>query len=165
MPTKSPTQARLQKAVYLQATNFLHIHMLPLKSIPKVLKKATSNGRPLSPNTNGNPRSALASLNYNNVANNNSRPTSSRNSSVSSAALTALEAEEKELRERLIVLEEQKFMVSDMVADANKRRKFDEAGSLAQNVEDLTREIDQIRAQLAGMDFASAYAGDQMPVK
>jgi hypothetical protein len=166
MPTESPTQARLQKAVYQQATNFLHIHMLPLKSIPKVLKRSTPNGRPLSPNTNGKPQSALASINYNAITNeNNSRPSSSRNSSISSAALTALEAEEKELRERLIVLEEQKFMVSDMIADANKRRKFDEVGSLAQNVEDLTREIDQIQAQLAGMDFASAYAGDQTPVK
>lgn len=140
--------------------------MLPLKSIPKVLKRSTPNGRPLSPNTNGKPQSALASINYNVITNeNNSRPSSSRNSSISSAALTALEAEEKELRERLIVLEEQKFMVSDMIADANKRRKFDEVGSLAQNVEDLTREIDQIQAQLAGMDFASAYAGDQTPVK
>jgi rabenosyn-5 len=165
MPTESPTQARLQKAVYQQATNFLHIHMLPLKSVPKVLKRSKSNGRPLSPNTNGKPQSALASINYNNVANDNSRPTSSRNSSVSSAALTALEAEEKELRERLIVLEEQKYMVSDMIADANKRRKFDEVNSLAQNVEDLAREIDQIQGQLAQMDFAGAYAGDQMPVK
>ena len=165
MPTDSPTQARLQKAVYQQATNFLHIHMLPLKSVPKVLKRSKSNGRPLSPNTNGKPQSALASINYNNVANDNSRPSSSRNSSISSAALTALEAEEKELRERLIVLEEQKYMVSDMIADANKRRKFDEVSSLAQNVEDLTREIDQIQGQLAQMDFASAYAGDQTAVK
>ena len=52
-----------------------------------------------------------------------------------------------------------------MIADANKRRKFDEVGSLAQNVEDLSREIDQIQAQLAQMDFAGVYAGDQTPVK
>ena len=166
MPTESPTQARLQKAVYQQATNFLHIHMLPLKSIPKILKRATPNGRPLSTTSNGKPHTALSAINYNNVANGNgSRPSSSRNSSISSVALTALETEEKELRERLIVLEEQKFMVSEMIADANKRRKFDEVGSLAQNVEDLSREIDQIQAQLAGMDFASAYAGDQPPVQ
>ena len=166
MPTESPTQARLQKAVYQQATNFLHIHMLPLKSIPKILKRATPNGRPLSTISNGKSHSALSAINYNNVANGNeSRPSSSRNSSISSVALTALETEEKELRERLIVLEEQKFMVSEMIADANKRRKFDEVGSLAQNVEDLSREIDQIQAQLAGMDFASAYAGDQPPVQ
>ena len=166
MPTESPTQARLQKAVYQQATNFLHVHMLPLKSIPKLLKRATPNGRPMPANANGKPPGALASINYNGTANGGgSRPSSSRNSSISSAALTALETEEKELRERLIVLEEQKFMVSEMIADANKRRKFDEVGSLAQNVEDLSREIDQIQAQLAQMDFAGAYAGDHAAVK
>lgn len=165
LPTDSPTQAKLQKAVYQQATNFLHIHMLPLKSIPKVLKRSTANGKPSSPLANGNPRSALASLNNDAAKGGGSRPRSSRNSSISSAALTALETEEKELRERLIVLEEQKYMVSEMIADANKRRKFDEVGSLSQNVEDLSREIDQIQAQLSQMDFASAYQGDQTPVK
>ena len=166
MPTDKPTQTRLQQAVYKQATSFLHIHMLPLKSLPKVLKRATPGGRPLSPNLNGKPQSALASINLNGMTSNTgSRPSSSRNSSVNSVALTALETEERELRERLIVLEEQKFMVSEMIADANKRRKFDEVGSLAQNVEDLTREVDQIQAQLAGMDFASAYTGDQISVK
>lgn len=137
--------------------------MLPLKSIPKIMKRATgmSNQAP-----NGKPQSALSSIQYNAITNgHNSRPSSSRNSSTSSAALTALEAEEKELRERLIVLEEQKFFVSDMIADANKRRKFDEVGSLAQNVEDLSREIDQIQAQLSQMDFAGAYVGDESAVK
>ncbi|KAI7093826.1 hypothetical protein KC365_g6267, partial [Hortaea werneckii] len=83
----------------------------------------------------------------------------------SSAQVTALEAKEKELRERLIVLEEQKFMVSEMIADANKRRRFDEVAALAQNVEDLSRDIDQIQGQLAQMDFASAYAGEGNVIK
>ena len=83
----------------------------------------------------------------------------------SSAAVTALEAEEKELKERLIVLEEQKFFVSEMIANANKRRKFDEVSALSQNVEDLSREIDQIQGQLAQMDFAGAYAADQSVIK
>jgi rabenosyn-5 len=158
MPTQSPTQARLQKAVHQQATNFLHVHMLPLKSLPKALKHATPNGKPSPRTANGKPQSALASIRYNEVS--NSRPTSSRASSTSSAAVTALEAEEKELRERLIVLEEQKFFVSEMIADANKRRQFDEVSALSGNVEDLSREIDQIQGQLAQMDFAGAYAAD-----
>ncbi|KAK3708035.1 carboxypeptidase Y-deficient [Vermiconidia calcicola] len=163
LPTNSPTQARLQKAIYNQAVNFLHLHMLPLKSIPKIMKRATMNDK-LAPNDKR--QSALSSISYNGLANGNgSRPTSSRNSSVSSVAVTALETEEKELRERLIVLEEQKFFVSDMIADANKRRRFDEVASLAQNVEDLSREIDQIQGQLAQMDFAGAYSADQNAVK
>ncbi|GAB7332580.1 hypothetical protein MBLNU13_g04357t1 [Cladosporium sp. NU13] len=158
MPTQSPTQARLQKAVHQQATNFLHVHMLPLKSLPKIMKHATPNGKPSPRAANGKPQSALAAIRYNEVS--NSRPSSSRASSTSSAAVTALEAEEKELRERLIVLEEQKFFVSEMIADANKRRQFDEVSALSGNVEDLSREIDQIQGQLAQMDFAGAYAAD-----
>lgn len=159
LPTQSPTQIRLQKAVHQQATNFLHVHMLPLKSLPKIMKHATPNGRPVPRAANGKPQSALAAIKYNEVTN-GSRPSSSRASSTSSAAVTALEAEEKELRERLIVLEEQKFFVSEMIADANKRRQFDEVSALSGNVEDLSREIDQIQGQLAQMDFAGVYAAD-----
>ncbi|KAK3067722.1 carboxypeptidase Y-deficient [Teratosphaeriaceae sp. CCFEE 6253] len=166
LPSESQTQQKLQNAVYQQAMSFLHVHMLPLKSIPKMLKHATPGGRPNAPHTNGKPQGALASIKYDELANGNgSRPSSSRASSTSSAQVTALEAEEKELRERLIVLEEQKFFVSEMIADANKRRKFDEVAALAQNVEDLSRELDQIQGQLGQMDFAGAYANESGAIK
>jgi hypothetical protein len=168
LPTKSPTQQKLQKAIYQQASSFLHLHMLPLKSLPKVLKHATPNGRPplnevdsgtpsgaTSPSPGHRPHtSALASIKYgSNAANGSNASITSDNSS----AVSALEAEEKALRERLIVLEEQKFFVSEMIADANRRRKFDEVSSLALNVEDLTREIDRINGMLGQLDFESAY--------
>ena len=159
MPTDSPTQTRLQKAVHQQAASFLHLHMLPLKSLPKIMKHATPHGRTTPQAANGRSGSALAAIKYNDIES-GSRPSSSRASSTSSAAVTALEAEEKQLRERLIVLEEQKFFVSEMIAEANKRRKFDEVSALSSNVEDLSREVDQIQGQLAQMDFAGAYAGD-----
>ncbi|KAG9580138.1 hypothetical protein KCU97_g12134, partial [Aureobasidium melanogenum] len=142
LPTESQTQDRLQKAIYAQATNFLHLHMLPLKSLPKLLQHATPHGKPQA-KSSANPLAA--------IRNDQARPQGSRASSSSSAQVTALEAEEKELRERMIVLEEQKFFVEGMIADANKRRRFDEVASLAGNVEDLTREIDQLQGQIAGM--------------
>jgi len=153
LPTDSPTQERLQKAIYAQATTFLHLHMLPLKSLPKLLQHATPHGKPTA-KASADPLAAIK----NDQA---SRPQGSRASSSSSAQVTALEAEEKELRERMIVLEEQKFFVEGMIADANKRRRFDEVASLAGNVEDLTREIDQLQGQISGMDFAGAYAVGQ----
>ncbi|TKA45822.1 hypothetical protein B0A54_03507 [Friedmanniomyces endolithicus] len=163
LPADNPTQQKLQNAVYQQSMNFLHLHMLPLKSLPKILKHAALRS---APTVNGKPQGALATLKYNEIAaGNDSRPSSSRASSTSSAQVTALEAEEKELRERLIVLEEQKFFVSEMIADANKRRKFDEVAALAQNVEDLSREVDQIQGQLSQMDFAGAYANDGAVIK
>lgn len=153
LPTTSPTQQRLQKAVFQQATNFLHIHMLPLKSLPKIMKHASAYGMGSNERvtTNGRPNGALASIKYNDIE------TASQVSS--SSAISALEAEERSLRERLMVLEEQSFLVKEQIADANKRRKFDEVSSLAQNVEDLSKEIDQVQGQLAQLDFAGLYSG------
>jgi rabenosyn-5 len=147
LPAKSATQTKLQKAIYQQASNFLHLHMLPLKTLPKILKHASPHGM----NGNAPPRNggALASIKFNDME------TSSQVSS--SSAVSALEAEEKSLREQLIVMEEQKFIVSEMIANANKRRKFDEVSSLSMNLEDLSKEIDVITGQLAQLDFASAY--------
>jgi rabenosyn-5 len=147
LPTTSPTQSKLQKAIYQQASNFLHLHMLPLKSLPRSLKHASPHG------ANGNTPhsgSALASIKYNDI--------DSASQISSSSSVLAMEAEEKELRERLIVLEEQKFMVSEMIVDANKRRKFDEVSSLSMNVQDLSKEIDQVTSTIAQLDFAGAYA-------
>jgi rabenosyn-5 len=144
LPTDSPTQKRLQKAVYQQAYSFLSLHMLPLRALPRILKHAAPQGRPTA-------GGALASIKYNNQ---------SAGSVVSSSEVSAMETEEKELRERLIVLEEQKFMVSEMVADATKHRRFDEVTSLAQNLEDLNKEIDLANGQLGQLDFAGVYGRD-----
>ena len=152
LPTKLDTQKRLQKAIYQQATSFLHLHMLPLKTLPKVLKHATPNGALSNGHLTSNARShsALAAIRYND--------TETTSQASSSSAISALEAEEKALRERLIVLEEQKFFVGEMVADASKRRKFDEVSSLTQNVEDLDKEINQVQGQLGQLDFAGVYS-------
>ncbi|KAL4907919.1 hypothetical protein BDW74DRAFT_113396 [Aspergillus multicolor] len=168
LPTNSPTQQRLQSAIYQQATNFLHLHMLPLKTLPKILKHAATNGSQpnlasapgslgLPPGGHQRQNSGLGSVKSGKIA------ASISNSSIASetsSAVSALEAEEKALRERLIVLEEQKFFVSEMIADANRRRKFDEVSSLAMNSEDLTREIDRINGLLDGLDFEGAYTGN-----
>ncbi|KAG8526538.1 uncharacterized protein KY384_008738 [Bacidia gigantensis] len=147
MPTTSPTQQKLQQAIYQQSYNFLQIHMLPLKALPRILKHATTHGQ--NSNANGKPTGALSSIKYNDIDN--------ASQISSSSAVSALEAEEKTLRETLIVLEEQLFMVKEQMQGANKRRKFDEAASLAKNVEDLSSEIDRVQGQLAQLDFAGAY--------
>ncbi|KAL4954337.1 FYVE zinc finger-domain-containing protein [Aspergillus filifer] len=170
LPTDSVSQQRLQRAIHQQASNFLHLHMLPLKTLPKILKHATPNGvQPSSASSPGSPGSVStgghrrqnSSLS---IIKNGIVPASISNSSIASetsSAVSALEAEEKALRERLIVLEEQKFFVSEMIADANRRRKFDEVSSLAMNIEDLTKEIDRINGMLDGLDFEGAYMGGQ----
>lgn len=152
IPTQSPTQAKLQKAIYIQATNFLHLHMLPLKSLPKILKHATPHGE--ASTSTSQPR-ALAAIKYGNNDMTGLSPSSI--ASGNSDAISALETEEKELREQLAVLEEQRFFVSEMAADANRRRKFDEAKSLQGNAEDLGKEIERLQEKIGRLDFKSLY--------
>ena len=147
LPTTSESQKRLQKAVHQKASAFLHLHMLPLKSLPKALKHASPHG--LRPTHSPRPSGTFSPSPLGRDA---------ETASQVSSAVSALEAEEKALRDRLIVLEEQHFFVGEMVADANKRRRFDEVAALAQNLQDLTGEIDQLRGQLQGLDFAGAYS-------
>ena len=165
LPTTSEMQKKLQKAIHQQATNFLHLHMLPLKTLPKILKHASPHGlhsrtssnlstaanghlAPLPNGQNGQRTSALAAIKFNDDA---------ASQISTSSAISALEQEEKVLRERLIVLEEQRFFVQEMVADSRKRRKFDEVEALGGNVVDLEREIDGLKGQLASLDFESLY--------
>jgi rabenosyn-5 len=159
LPTDSPTQQKLQKAVFQQASNFLHVHMLPLKSLPKVMKHASAYGMGSTERLTGNgaPNGALASIKYNDI--------DAASQVSSSSAVSVLEAEEKVLRERLIVLEEQSFLVKEQIADASKRRKFDEVSSLAQNSEELGKEIDQVQGQLGQLDFAGVYEEQMVPAK
>ena len=151
IPTTSPTQKKLQQAVYQQSYNFLQLHMLPLKALPKILKHASAYGQGSSERlqSNGKPNGALATMKFNDID-------ASSNVS-SSSAVSAMEAEEKTLRETLIVLEEQLFLVKEQIADANKRRKFDEVSSLTQAAEDLSREVDRIQGHIGQLDFAGAY--------
>lgn len=160
LPTDSPTQQQLQKAVFQQATSFLHVHMLPLKSLPKIMKHASAYG--MAPNDrnlpnsqpNGRPNGVKVSMKNNDIE--------EMSQASSSSAISTLEAEEKSLRETLIILEEQSFLVKEQITDASKRRKFDEVSSLRQNVEDLGKEIDRVQGQLAQLDFAGLYSGQNV---
>jgi rabenosyn-5 len=135
--------------------------MLPLKSLPKMLKHASPHGGPsstskLPPKPNGT--TALSAIRFNDLLDSSSQISSSARSS----AIESLEQEEKELQERLVVLEEQKFMVSEMLNDARKKRRFDEVVALSGNVDDLTKEIDNLNGQLSGLnvEFEGVYAAD-----
>lgn len=135
--------------------------MLPLKALPKILKHASPHGmQPI------NHRTTLSTIDGH-LAPPNGRLAAIRSSSPSgggafrdessSSAVSSIETEEKELRERLMVLEEQKFMVGEMLADSQRRRKFEEVESLGRNLEDLGREIDGVQRMLGGLDFEGAY--------
>ncbi|KAI1371422.1 VAC1 protein [Hypoxylon crocopeplum] len=146
MKTDSPTQRHLQKTVHQAASSFLHMHMLPLKNLPRMLKHNSSsssssrsrflaNGHVASPLRNGSDVFETASQ-----------------TSETSTVVSALEMEEKELRERLIVLEEQKYMVQTMISGAHGARRFEEVSALTRNVEELETEIESVRVKVVAVE-------------
>lgn len=150
LKSDSPTQLRLQKAIYASASTFLHTNLIPLKSVPAMLKSHSSSGhrRLLSGGgSNGSPLRNGETARFD-------PETSSLGgaSEVSTAMSTALESEEKEAREKLVVLEEQRFMVQEMLNGARGARRFEEASALTKNLEELDREIESSKRLVAGVE-------------
>ncbi|RYO76150.1 hypothetical protein DL766_003877 [Monosporascus sp. MC13-8B] len=152
LKTDSPTQKQLQKAIYAAASTFLHMHMLPLKNLPRTLRHNSSGGgsskggRLLLPNRH-HAASAASPLRDAETA---SQVTDA--ASEASTAVSLLETEEKELRERLVVLEEQRYLVQGMVANAHGARRFEEVSALTRNVEELDREIEDVTARVGEVE-------------
>ncbi|KAI0016819.1 FYVE zinc finger protein [Xylariomycetidae sp. FL0641] len=146
MKTDSPTQQLLQIAVYQAASAFLHMHMLPLKNVPRMLKRnsSTSNSIRNRLHTNGHTASPLR--------NSDAFEETASQTSESSTVVSVLETEEKELRERLIVLEEQRYMVQKMIDTSRGARRFEEVSALTRNVDELDKEIENTRSKVAGIE-------------
>lgn len=172
LKTDSATQLRLQQAIYGAASSFLHTHMLPLKSVPRILRSGGgSSSAPSSPShhrrllsgLNGSSSHLSPLRNGESVAASLDPDTASLGgASEASTAVSALETEERELRERLVVLEEQRFLVSDMVSNARGSRRFEEVAALTRNKEELDREIEALRRQVGGVEerWQRLYAAD-----
>ncbi|PSR82384.1 FYVE zinc finger protein [Coniella lustricola] len=159
MKTTSPTQQRLQNNIYTAASSFLHTYMLPMKSVPKMLQGSSSSSHRrhlLSPNdrhsSSGSMGAALSPLRNGELADPGSETASLAGASEASTAVSALETEEKELRERLVVLEEQRFLVKEMVNGARGSRRFEEVSALNKNVEELDREIATLKTAVDGVE-------------
>lgn len=146
LPSSSPTQQRLQTAIYTYASGFLHTNMLPLKSLPQLLRNhssahSTSSRSTTQPHASGLRHSELAESD-----------TASQANSETSTVVSALETEEKELRERLVVLEEQRFMVEDMLRTATRARRFEEMAALNRNIDELDGEINGLKSKVSSVE-------------
>lgn len=146
LKTDSPTQKKLQEAVYKYASGFLHTHMLPLKSLPQMLRAHSTSARFLA-----TPTHSSSSLRHTELAG-GSDDARSQAPSEASTVVSQLESEEKELRERLAVLQEQRLMVQDMVRMATGARRFEEVGALARNVDELDGEIGQLSRKVGEVE-------------
>lgn len=152
MKTDSPTQLRLQKGIYASASAFLHANLLPLKGVNAMLKSRSSNHRRLLSGGAGGSPSHSSPLRNGESAGLDAETSSLGGVSEVSTAVSALETEEKEARERLIVLEEQRFMVHEMLSHARAARRFEEISTLARNLEELDKEIEGSKKLIAGVE-------------
>lgn len=59
----------------------------------------------------------------------------------------------RELREKLMVLNEQKFIVQNIQSDLKKQRKFEDLKTLDSNLNDLNKEIEEIQLKLGDESF------------
>ncbi|TDZ37999.1 Vacuolar segregation protein pep7 [Colletotrichum trifolii] len=151
--TNSKTQLRLQQAVYAAASTFLHTHMLTLKSVPQILRSRSSQSSRLLALQSGSNNGSSSSLHLSPLRNGElAESETASQASETSTAVSALETEEKEARERLVVLEEQRFMVQQMVDSARGARRFEEVSALTRNVEELDREIEKVKKIVGGVE-------------
>lgn len=60
----------------------------------------------------------------------------------------------RELREELMVTNEQRFLVEKLVEEATRQRRFDELQTLADNISELTSRIEQLETELGDFGFA-----------
>lgn len=125
-------EARLQKQIYNVAAQYLQENMLPLKALPKILK----HSKP----------SQLSKVDTASTTPGEAAEAESQGAREEESPLPPQEIQA--LREQLIVLEEQKFLVQGMITEANHRRKFDEVAPLQQSIDDLDNELANIRATL-----------------
>lgn len=131
LPTDSPTQQQLQRSIYLYSVEFLQTHMFPLKALPKILKQ-TKSGKLGNGHHRGLGSPASIMDDASSVVSSNPE----------------VDAEEKLLKEQLAVLEEQKFLVGEMIASAKANRKFEEIGALAQSLGELEKEVEKVEGQI-----------------
>lgn len=134
LPSPSPTHKTLQRNVYNAAAQFLHMHMLPLRTLPKVIDKKQRRAAGLI--ADGGSSTGVAS----------------GASSVSGGAESEQDAEEKRLKEQLMVLEEQSFLVDGMIREAKRLRRFEEVGVLERSLRELEEEIEKVRKEVERLD-------------
>lgn len=152
LPTESAAQKKLQHSIYAYSSGFLHTNMLPLKSLPSLLRKGTAlsaSSRKPSHKHNASNHSVSSGLQYSELAESD---TASQAASESSTVVSQLETEEKDLRERLIILEEQRFMVDDMLKLAKGARRFEEVAALSRNGDELDVEIRDLKGQITKVE-------------
>ncbi|RDA85429.1 hypothetical protein CP532_1518 [Ophiocordyceps camponoti-leonardi (nom. inval.)] len=159
LKAENETQRRLQEAVYTYASGFLHANMLPLKSLPGILRHQSSSSINSRYSNNNNPLTS-SSLRHTELASTDSDAASTSQAAAApiddatTSKTLALESEEKELKEKTAVLKEQRHLVEDMIRTASSpgSRRFDEVSALRRNREELDGEIGRMEGRVLDLE-------------
>ncbi|RCI08979.1 hypothetical protein L249_5019 [Ophiocordyceps polyrhachis-furcata BCC 54312] len=165
LKAENETQRRLQEAVYAHSSSFLHANMLPLKSLPGMLRHqrsssiSSNNSNNNRHSNNNNPLTSSSLRHTELVATDDPSPASSPSQAglagrrPPSDDATVLESEEKRLKEKMAVLQEQRLLVDDMIRIASSgSRRFDEVTALARNRDELDHEIGRLERSVVDLE-------------
>lgn len=111
-------ESRIQLAIQTESAAFIQQNMLPLKSLPNILRQQQSKRK--------SEQKVLSRSEIQQIKNN---------------------------REELMVLNEQKFLVEDMISNCKAQRKFDELPPLNQNLDELNKTIEKLKISLGNEGF------------
>ncbi|TPX37566.1 hypothetical protein SmJEL517_g00670 [Synchytrium microbalum] len=137
LPSKTSSTARLHQNIYMATSQYLQANMYTLQLMPKVFKDQPQ----------------LPSKSINEVVGNGHAPESIGKLRV----LTGAEkAELESCKGSLNVLLEQVANVETFIADATKKRRFEDASSLKESLEELKKEIDGVRKRMAELTSGSS---------
>lgn len=131
LPSKTQSTARFHLNIYLATAQYLQANMFTLQLMPKVFKE-----------------SAMPSKSINDVT--------GRTDVGRLRVLTAAErAELDNLKGQLSVLLEQVAQVESFIEDATKRRRFEDASSLKDSLEELQEEVERTRAKIGELESSN----------
>ena len=120
------TERIVQRNITYAARNFLQTNMLPLKSLPAILRqlknKRVNNAQTHSPSSSVSSSQIIVNGEIRNLP-------------------SLSEQEVTEYKSKLIVLEEQRYLVGNMLTEAKARRRFEEVKALEESMYDLDNEI------------------------
>lgn len=115
---KTESESRIQLAIQTESASFIQKNMLPLKTLPKILKQQEDKKK-------------------------------QENKVLSRTEVQAI----KNNREELMVLNEQKFLVEDMISNCKAQRRFDELPPLQENLQELNKNINKLQDALGNEGF------------
>ncbi|CCH42151.1 Vacuolar segregation protein pep7 [Wickerhamomyces ciferrii] len=116
---ENESESKIQLSVQTDSIKFIQKNMIPLKSLPKILKQKEDLVKSQTP----------PKLNHEQIQ------------------------KIKQNREELMVLNEQKFLVGEMIENCKNQRKFDELPTLQDNMDELERNIQVLQLSLGNEGF------------